>query len=103
MAGYTCSSGFSDPGGQSAKAGTVLFLLLSDLWLLTTLLTSNEGVFLRPKVLLLSDTNWVSYNSVPTANFLESSPDPTSEGLSANQLIVVSESPDSHLYSDQLL
>lgn len=45
MAGCTCSSGFSDPGGQSAKAGTVLFLLLSDLWLLTTLLTSNEGCF----------------------------------------------------------
>lgn len=49
MAGYTCSSGFSDPGGQSAKAGTVLFLLLSDLWLLTTLLTSNEGVSLDQK------------------------------------------------------
>lgn len=45
MAGCTCSSDFNDPGGQGAKAGTVLFLLLSDLWLLTTLLTSNEGCF----------------------------------------------------------
>ena len=40
-----CSSVFSEPGGQSEKAGTILFLSLSDLCLLTTILTSNEGYF----------------------------------------------------------